>query len=182
MKKVFFIVSLTFAFIANAQNVEFGAKLGYTSMSVSASFQGVTSSDSVNGFYASIFSDISLDDKLIFEPEFRYVRVSQDGGTGNLLLVPLMLKYEVAEKFNLQGGPQLDYILDESQGITKFGFGLGLGLGFDISDDFFLEARYSFGLNNRLENVEQILASQGVSGDISVNINFLQIGLGYKFK
>ena len=83
-----------------------------------------------------------------------------------------MLKYHVTEKFNLLAGPQLDYLLSDSEGLNAIGFGLGLGAGFDFSEKIFVSTRYVLGLSNRFADVPS---------EISLRFNTFQIGLGYRF-
>ena len=83
-----------------------------------------------------------------------------------------MAKYYVSEKFNLQAGPQLDFVVSESEGLNTFGLGLAIGAGYDISEKFFISTRYAFGLTNRIEDAP--------SG-ISAKFDTFQAGLGYRF-
>ena len=73
---------------------------------------------------------------------------------------------------NLQAGPQLDFVVSESDGVNAFGLGLAIGAGFDFSDKVFATSRYVFGLRNRIED-----APSGVS----VKFDTFQIGLGFRF-
>ena len=87
-----------------------------------------------------------------------------------------MAKVNVAEKFSILAGPQLDLLLDEdADGIKKFGIGLGAGLAYDITDKFIIDARYVLGLSNRLEDNN----FGGV--EVDTKFNYVQFGLGYKF-
>ena len=47
-----------------------------------------------------------------------------------------MFKYYVSEKFNVQAGPQFDFVLNGGPGINSLGVGLGFGAGFDAEDLF----------------------------------------------
>ncbi|MEO0570121.1 MAG: outer membrane beta-barrel protein [Bacteroidota bacterium] len=81
------------------------------------------------------------------------------------LYIPVMGKYYVADQFNLQAGPQLNILLEDvDEG--AFGIDLGFGAGYDISDQFFVEARYAFEIIRDLEGG---------------NINTLTAGVGYRF-
>ena len=87
-----------------------------------------------------------------------------------------MAKINVANKISVFAGPQFGFLLDDdADGIKKFGIGLGAGLAFDITDDIFIDGRYVFGLNNRLEetNIEGV--------NVDAKFNYIQIGLGYRF-
>jgi opacity protein-like surface antigen len=80
----------------------------------------------------------------------------------NFLSVPVLVKYEVAEKINLIAGPSL-YFNTDSEANDKTTFNLDLGASYDITENLIVEARYSIGL----------------SGDAKVS-HFL-LGLGYRF-
>ncbi|NNM19489.1 MAG: porin family protein [Croceitalea sp.] len=82
----------------------------------------------------------------------------------NALYIPVMAKYGVSDQFNLQAGPQINYILEDIDN-GAFGLDLGLGAGFDISDKLFLEARYAFEIIRDLDNG---------------SINTLTVGVGYR--
>lgn len=188
MKKIILSAIITFSSIIaiNAQDdssssstdVSFGAKAGYNSFIARASANGASASASEDGFYFGVFADINVSEKFNIQPELQYVIVTADGENGDLLVVPVLGKYKVSEEFSLLAGPQLDYILDEgSEGIKRLGVGLALGLSYDISDNFLLDMRYSFGLSDRLENAEEDFGTS----DVKVKVNYLQFGIGYRF-
>ena len=96
-----------------------------------------------------------------------------------MLYVPIMAKYYIGDsQFNLQAGPQAAIILDEVGGMNAFGLDLGFGAGFDITENFFLEARYAFEVTNRMGDE---FAEAFPESDAKVRINTLQVGVGYKF-
>ena len=179
------ILVISALFTANAQDenttstdASFGIKAGYNSFIARASADGNSASASTSGFYVGVFADIQISEKFNIQPELQYILISDDGENGNILNIPIMAKYKVAEKFSLLAGPQLDYILDDdSEGLKKLGIGLAAGLAVDISNKLFVDMRYSFGLSDRLENAE---ADFGTS-DVKVKFNYLQVGLGYRF-
>ena len=76
--------------------------------------------------------------------------------------VRVLFKYNVAEKINLLAGPSLFYSL-ESEVADKTVFGLDLGGSYDITENIFVEPRYSIGL----------------TGEVKTYV--LLIGVGYKF-
>ena len=175
MKKLLLVATVAvFGFTnVNAQtSTEFGVSAGYNSLIASAKVDGNSGSSSISGFFVGVFADIATSEKFHVQPELQYVNVSQNGGSGNMLVMPILGKYYVSNEFNLLFGPQLDFILDESEGVNTFGFGLSAGIGYDITEKFSASARYSFGLSNRL---------QDVPSGTKVNFNFFQLGLSYKF-
>ena len=100
-------------------------------------------------------------------PELQYANSAD-----NTLVIPIMAKYYVSEKFNLQAGPQLDLFLSAPAGFNSLGFGLGFGGGYDFSEKIYVTTRYSLGLSNRVEN-----APAGAS----IKFDTFQIGVGYRF-
>ena len=85
-----------------------------------------------------------------------------------------MAKYYISESgFQLMAGPQANFILDSFEGENSFGLDLTFGAAYDIDEHFFIEARYSFELTNRIED--------GGDYDVSGKYNTLFVGIGYKF-
>lgn len=188
MKKISILVLLFVSVLTslNAQDTKFGATAGYNSLIASVKFDGISASDNVSGFYIGLFADIQTSEKFHVQPEIQYVNSRQDGESGNSLVVPIMVKYMASEQFSLLFGPQLDFILEESDGVKKMGVGLSAGLSYDITEKVFASVRYSLGLNNRLEDDAVIFTDGGEdpginASDIKTKFNFLQIGLGFRF-
>lgn len=117
---------------------------------------------STTGFYVGGFADFSIADKLTLEPGINYHTASKDGYKFDYLSVPLTFKYQVADKINVLAGPTLFYSMDSADA-DKTRFNLDLGGSYDITENLFVDPRYSIGL----------------TGDIKVN--HLLIGVGYRF-
>jgi len=156
----------------NAQEFKYGIIAGFHNLSISASDEGITVSADGQGIYAGVFGEYNLSENLNLHTEFQYASASKDGESTNLLVLPILVKYYVSEQFNIQAGPQLDYITSEVEDANDFGVGIGVGAGFDISKNFFINTRYTFGLSNRLSELP--------SG-VSIKFNIFQAGLGYRF-
>lgn len=171
MKKVFLFIAVVLGAVVTSQAQEdarFGVTAGYLSANAKIESQGISLTDSQGGFYIGLVADLNVAEKFNIQPELLYANVDDI----SFLQLPIMGKYYVAEKFNLQGGIQITYTLEEvADDFTKFNFGLGGGLGYDINEDFFLQARYVFQLNNYFTGSE----------DITSKIGFLNFGVGYKF-
>ena len=162
------IVVMFSIIIMNAQDTRYGATAGFLSASAKLDFNQISVSNTESGFYVGAFVEIGISDKFKIQPELLYA--STDGFSS--IQLPIMTKYYVSEKFNLQGGLQFNLSLEEtSDDISAFTFGLGLGTGYDITEDFLITARYAFQLND----------SYTGEGDISSKTNLLNIGLGYRF-
>jgi len=188
MKKVSMIVAfflLTF-FAANGQgNVQFGVTGGLINGSGDISIAGINIGnilqnidvDVLNGtgFFVGVLVDIEATDRLHVQPELLYAGIGDEGA----ILIPVMAKYYVVESFNIQAGPQLDYVLnipDLAEPLVKeVGLSLGIGAGYDINNQFAVQAKYTFGITDRLDSaVNNILSS-------SLKIDTFQIGVVYKF-
>ncbi|WP_264522268.1 porin family protein [Flavobacterium sp. N1994] len=171
MKKIILtmaaVLALTFA---NAQKkgdssdgMKFGVKGGLDLVSVKYNGGG---SESLTGFFVGGFAEFSIADQFTLQPGLNYHTATKSVNgvdvKANFLSIPVLVKYQIAEKFNVLAGPSLYYSL-ESNDTDKTRFNLDLGASYDITDNFFVEPRYSVGL----------------SGDAKVS-HFL-IGVGYKF-
>jgi opacity protein-like surface antigen len=188
MKKILSVFALTFLLVVNAQaqddssskpEARFGVKGGFSSIALNVDVEGTSVSENISGFYIGGFADIFLSKKINLQPELAYAIYSEDSESSEVLLLPIMLKYKANDEFSLLAGPQFDYLLneDDREGLKAFGFGLAIGASYDITDNVIIDARYSFGLSDRIEDdVEEF---EGF--DVTAKFNFLQIGLAYRF-
>ncbi len=180
MKKIVLIAIAMFAFtLTNAQT--FGAKAGFNSSMSAIDITGFDDdSDAINGFYIGGFAEFEISEGLILQPELLFVSVIEtsdidgvDSESYSSLYIPIMFKYYVVDKFNVQAGPQITFSLEETiDDFSALGVDLALGLGYDITDNIFVDARYGYQLSNYYT---------GDSDGVSIKSNTLQIGLGYKF-
>ncbi len=157
MKRIILTMAVVLtATFANAQDMQFGVKGGFNS----ASSDG--GGGSASGFFLGGLAEFSVADKFVLQPGLNYHTFSADGDSRSALSVPVLLKYNVAEKINLLAGPSLYYSL-EAEAVDKTVFGLDLGGSYDLTENIFVEPRYSLGL----------------TGEVKTNV--LLIGVGYKF-
>ncbi len=171
MKKLLFFTIAIFVFsLVNAQ--QFGIKAGFNSTSAKITFDGASVSGSSSGFYAGFLANFELSDQVELQPELLFVNISENGQNESSLLLPIMFKYNVSDEFSILAGPQVRYILEESvEDITNFGVDFGAGVSYDIDENFFVDARYMFGLTNQYTG----------SLDMTAKYSFFQVGIGYKF-
>ncbi|MBM6500103.1 porin family protein [Flavobacterium macrobrachii] len=160
MKKLLFAAVAVFAFgFTNAQETKFGAKAGLDMLSAKADGAG---SVSATGFYVGGFAEFGIADKFSLQPGLNYHAAAKDGVDFNYISIPVLVKYTIAEKFNLLAGPSMFYSL-ESNDDDKTRFNFDIGASYDITENLFVDPRYSLGL----------------TGDTKVS-HFL-IGVGYRF-
>ena len=179
MKKIILTMAVVLtASFANAQDMKFGVRggldmvsskyeytdiVGFTTTFPPTPITGTVSETySTTGFYFGGFVEFGLSDKFMLQPGLNYHTASDSGVKFDFLSIPVTFKYQVADKINILAGPTMFYSM-ESDDPDKTRFNLDLGGSYDISDQFFIDPRYSIGL----------------TGDSKVN-HFL-IGVGYKF-
>lgn len=170
MKKVILITlfTLAFAFNSNAQDSRFGATAGFLNAGGKVTFEGSSVTASEAGFYLGLIGDFVVSEKFHVQPELLYASV--DGSSA--IFIPVLAKFYVAEGFNILAGPEVSFSLEETGDDTSsLSTNITGGLGYDITEDFFVEARYSQQLNNTY------------TGDLDITArgNGLFIGVGYKF-
>ncbi|QBO59448.1 porin family protein [Chryseobacterium salivictor] len=171
MKKLFLAGAVALFTGLNAQQTTFGANAGMLTAFAKVKTPGVTETDSQTGFYAGFFAEFSAGNNFKIQPAVNYANI----GNSSALQIPVMVKYYVDPKFNLQFGPQFLFDLEENpmpDFYNSTNFGLALGGAYEFTQKLFVEARYSFQLNNHLKN-----APSGYT----VKANYLNLGLGYKF-
>ncbi len=198
MKKLSLIVLIAIfgiTFMQAQTNVKFGLTGGLlnsnTDIDISVLGFDVANIDAINvtGFNIGAFADIEMSEKFHIQPELTY------GSAGKLAFIylPVMMKYYVADKINIQAGPQLSFstnLKDIKDGLKDIddilgtevnldkafnstGVDLVFGAGYDINEKFFVQARYGLELTNRYDGP--------VSNSLSVRANTFTIGVGYSF-
>jgi len=122
-----------------------------------------------DGYYFGVNGDFKISEKVHVQPSLIF---TTEGS--NALILPVVLKYYVFPKINLQFGPQLitnfNNTFNGNKVNSQFDLDLSAGIGYDINEHFYLEARYNWGLTER--------------SDFSTSkytVNFLNVGVGYKF-
>jgi opacity protein-like surface antigen len=203
MKKVLFIAVVVLLGLGNvnAQEVKFGTKVG---LNLSNFTGDLDDSDSKIGFNIGAFAEISLSDKFIFQPELLF---SSQGAKFeesdnnfsfeetlkfNYLNMPLMIKFAASDKFALEFGPQLGFLLsakskfeqtfdgetfseevDIKDSVKSIDFGLNFGASFDVSENIMIGARYNLGLSDITDGEDD--------EDFNVQNSVFSFSVGYRF-
>ncbi len=193
-----FIIATVFCMsIAYSQgDIKFGLTGGLynnnTDIDISAfGIFDISSIDAINetGFYIGAFVDIEATSKLHVQPELMYAKA----GDLDFVNLPVLLKYYLVSKFNIQAGPQLSFstnlndiksAIKDIEGVLgtnanlddvlrTTGVDLVFGVGFDISEKFFAQARYIIELTDRY--------SGPLGSSLDVKPNTFTVGVGYAF-
>ncbi|WP_299890096.1 outer membrane beta-barrel protein [uncultured Lacinutrix sp.] len=162
MKKLFLTLIIAFSITISSKAQEgFSAQAGLSLVNTSVEVMGASASESEIGFYAGAGYQFDLSDKIALQPSLLFSLVKDL----NSLYVPVMVKYNITDKFNIQAGPQINYLLED---IDKGAFGIDVsaGLGYLISDKLYAQARYGLQVSRTIDNYD---------------INTLHIGIGYNF-
>ena len=141
------------------------------------------------GFYIGLLADIPASDMFHIQPELTY------GNADDLsyFYLPVMAKIYVFKGLNLQAGPQFSYssnlddikdAIEEIEGIIgtdedlddvlkSFTVEIGVGAGFDITQKFYVHARYAIPLSNIYDGP--------LSSSLDIKAAAFQFGLSYMF-
>lgn len=190
MKKVF--LSFVFVVVASAAfaQVSGGIRLGMNLANQKQEFDGESLNGSskvgvLGGLYlvANVTEKFAIQPELVFsalgstDPDFDEIKYNF-----NYISLPVMLRYNISENFNLQAGPQLGFLMsakatdgddsvdlkDEMKGID---FGAAFGAGVDFGK-FNAGARYYLGFSNIADVADQ--------EDFSIKNSGFQIFVGYR--
>lgn len=196
MKKIILMVITVFTFgFVNAQekaDMAFGVKGGLNISTITNADVDGVNSKSLIGFHVGFFGEFMISNKFAIQPEVLYsaqgTELEFEGVSGDLKLdyitIPVMAKYYVADAFSIELGPQIGFLVsakaksggeseDVKDELKSTDVSLNFGAGYDITPNFMIGVRYSFGLT-RLQ--DEIFPGE----DESKNSVF-QISVGYKF-
>lgn len=158
MKKLFIAAVLTLAGGVTVFGQEgFALKAGINNVTLDVDGFGSTSE---LGFYVGGSYTFDTNGEIQVEPS-ALISIVDDL---TALYIPVMGKYYVSDNLNVQAGPQINYILEDVDS-GAFGLDIGFGAAYEISDQFFVEARYAFEIIRDLDGG---------------NINTFTAGVGYR--
>lgn len=123
-----------------------------------------------------LFQNLSIQPELLYSVQGAKVESGEadvDDVDFKYLTVPVMLKfYLISDRLSLEAGPQFSFLADDNVGDTfrtrSFDLSLGGGLAYDITNNFFVQARYLAGLTE-------------VSKDADLKNTNFQLSVGFKF-
>lgn len=175
-KTVLLLAFVMFSLYGFSQNAFYGVRAGYniSNLDFEPEVPAGVENAHRNGFAIGFFAEYKVSGDLSFAPEIQF---SAEGAKEEFIRIdyiqlPLLLKYQLSESLSIGLGPQVglkghDYE-DGQQNLAFSGLG---GLEYKLSDEFFLDLRYSYGLTNIFDDDTNLEAK---------NTN-IQIGFGLKF-
>ncbi|MDO9594061.1 MAG: porin family protein [Lutibacter sp.] len=186
MKKIVLVAVIAIISLVsvNAQT-SFGAKAGVNSATLIGDVDG---NKSLIGFNAGLFAEIAVADSFYIQPELFYSTQGTDDYRYDLVFVdklnldyinlPIMFKYDVANRFYLEAGPQVGFLVSAKRGdvdvkddFESTDFGANFGLSYGFTENLFAQARYNIGLSDIDKNeLNDKVSNAGLS-----------FSLGYKF-
>jgi opacity protein-like surface antigen len=178
MKKTILLLTFVLAsFYGFSQDALYGVRAGYNISNLDFDPEVPTGVENAhrNGFFIGFFGEYSLSKSFSFAPE---VQFSAEGAKDqelriNYIQVPLFFKYKIGQSLSIGVGPQASLKGHSYEdGLQNLGFSALGGLEYMISDEFFIDFRYSYGLTNVFDD--------NAIGLEAKNTN-MQIGLGVKF-
>ncbi|GAB5564001.1 MAG: hypothetical protein Wins2KO_10640 [Winogradskyella sp.] len=172
---VLFICSVNYLNAQESTNppkssIDFGLRFGN-------SFYDIRSNGNVISdfnLYVGAFAEKSLSEKWALRIETNY-------SGSSVMQFPILLKYKFNNKFEIYGGPQLDFSFEQKNTLEelrnkRFGASLVFGAQYNISTKWFIEARYIYGLSNQYP----IFNGSGIESTFTNKQSF-NFGIGYKF-
>lgn len=185
MKKhlLYGLVLFAAMFTSFGQSSRFGIKIGANYSTINSdTLDELGLDESRIGALVGFFADYEINSRFRIQPELQY---SAQGNKEkevriNYLQLPVALKYEISDVFNIHIGPQAGLKIweweDNSDSEADFapidfsGFG---GIGVQITENFFAEARYVIGFSNVFDDPDDLL-------DLDGNNTVIQFALGYR--
>ena len=173
MKKILLSVIVMVVFIgATSAQTRFGVKAGVNFARLGADADDAAG---ITSFYAGGLADITVSESFHVQPEILYSAEGAEDAEFSLVRVPIMAKFYIGKRFNLQAGPSINVKLmaDEEEVddmIKRVDYGLALGTAYELPGGLFCDVRYNFSLT-----------SVSDTDEMDILINTLQLGLGYRF-
>ena len=160
-----------------AQNFNFGLKFGYniSEYKVKSPLSSGYEKEIFNGLVLGFQSEIGISKNFSLAPQLLLTSVLTKNEVSSELhhfvLLPIIGKYNISNKFAFLFGPQLNYTISKpNKSINKLNYALNIGLSYDFTDRISLQTNYAVGLNSTVKIKDYI-----------AKYNHLTFTLGYYF-
>ena len=136
------------------QGIDLGIKAGATF----ANLTGATDASTKTGFVGGAFLTIKFSDKIAIQGDLLYsqqgAKLELDDINLNYINFPIVLKYYIIKRINIQAGPQFGTVVNDDLGevfgpndIISFDITGVVGIGIDLPLNLRITGRYGFGLS-----------------------------------
>lgn len=177
-----FLVIIVFNFnLISAQSLTiFGVKAGVNLVDIRDKLSdGAITHVNKTGFYLGAFMEFRRSVNFSIQPEISYsANKNKIDENICLLHIPVLFKYKIGNRFEIYGGPESQFLLSvrgidisKNKNYKKFILAGSAGAGFLITDQITIEARYNLAISNYRD----------MGYHQNQNLNFIQVGLAYKF-
>lgn len=176
MKKSLIVIALVFSVaVTFAQENVYGVRAGYnvTNLDFRPEVPAGVENAHRNGFAIGFLAEYGISEKFSIAPEIQF---SAEGAKDkefrlDYLQMPILINYKFTRKIALGVGPQVSLKAhDYEDGIKNIVYSGIAGLTYMITDEIFVDARFSYGLTNLFDDE---------TGLDAINKN-LQFGFGIK--
>ena len=136
------------------QGIDLGIKAGATF----ANLTGATDASTKTGFVGGAFLTIKFSDKIAIQGDLLYsqqgAKLELDDINLNYINFPIVFKYYIIKRINIQAGPQFGTVVNDNLGevfgpndINSFDITGIVGIGIDLPLNLRITGRYGFGLS-----------------------------------
>jgi len=177
MKKTLLLLALVMcSFYGFSQDALYGVRAGFNISNLDFDPEVPAGVDNMhrNGFAIGFFGEFPMSKGFSIAPEIQFSAegAKEENLRLDFIQLPVLLKFKVSDRIALGVGPQASLKAHEYQdGIQNFSFSGIAGFEYALTDEFFLDFRYSYGLTNIFDDEVELEAK---------NTN-MQIGFGVKF-
>ncbi len=167
--------------ITYAQEVSYGIRIGANLSSISSDDISEDLEDSRFGIVAGFMAEIPLKEKISIQPEFQYSSQGNDDESLQVdyLQLPIFIKYNFSEMFNIHIGPQIGLKIwdwKDNAGVdtnfNTFDIAAVAGIGVNITENFFADLRYGFGISNIIDDENLPNSAEGNSRNIQLSVGY----------
>ena len=198
MKKV--ILSLTLMFLSNVafSQATFGVKAGGIIATRGSNNANHHLRFAKVSYLGGIFYSLSLNKQFDLQLELLYANKGR--GEANQFLIredlhylnlPIMLQYAISERFGVELGPEIGYLLGQGQlsttGINRsnpflknFDMAINLGVNYRLIEKVFLSLRYNIGIYDTDKPFHKVFPDTPPEEDKFMGNRTLQLSVGYR--
>ncbi|MEI6189348.1 MAG: porin family protein [Chitinophagia bacterium] len=191
MKKIIVLSVLVASFFTSNAQTTYGIKGGLNIASVKivlAESGSTLPTSSKTSFVVGAFLNHPLTESLSIQPEFLYqgmgFKLEGEELSSNYFAIPVLLRYSIAKKINLEAGPQIGFIMsanamgeDVKKTFNSTDFQFLFGGGYHFTKNIQASIRYGIGLTNNASDGNNSLFGNGTT----IKNSALTFGLGYTF-